>query len=99
MIIIVLLHCLVDFEYREYSLITTGTLQGRFMYMTGNWVTDNYSKRCSSVLGRSILLNNNLSYYIADKPDLNVLIDPLGGIEVQKRDASLICHSHSVTVN
>ena len=59
---------------------------------------DAYLKKCSSVLGESVLINRPIDIVISEKPNVNALIDPLGGYEVMKREASLVCQGQSALV-
>ena len=85
-------------EYREYSLITGGPLQGKFLMIRDNYRQDSYLKKCSPVLGESVLINKPYTLLISDKPDVNALIDPLGGYEAMKRQASIFCQGQPALV-
>ena len=72
-------------------LCTTGTLEGKYVYLKEINSQLAYLKKCSSILGQSYVSTKSVTLLVLDKLDLGALIDPNGAYDKFKRTASTIC--------
>ena len=80
------------------SLVTTGPLQGKYVYVKVIRLVEDYLKKRSSVLGYSYVTSKSAQLLINNNLDINVLISPTGGYESFKKGCNTICNGRQVTV-
>ena len=80
------------------SLVTTGPLQGKYVYTKVIRLVEDYLKKRSSVLGYSYVTSKSSQLLINNNLDINVLISPTGGYEAFKKGCHTICNGRQVTV-
>ena len=84
----------LDLAYRQIQgllLVTSGPLQGKYIYLKTIYLSAAYLKKCSSVLGYSYVSSKSSVLLIVEKLDLNAFIAPTGGYEVFRKSATTIC--------
>ena len=72
-------------------MVTSGSLQGQFVYKKGRHLLRNYLKKCSSVLGYSYIYSDETQLLISDKLDPNVFLSATGGYEPFKMISHTVC--------
>ena len=84
--------------FEPLYLATSGSLEGKFIYLKALFTQVAYLKKCSSILGYSYVRTSSDTLMIADKLDMNVLLSPTGAFEAFKRQASTICLGKAVVI-
>ena len=72
----------VDDEGLFFVQSGTGSLEGKYVFIRGNWLREDYLKKCSSLLGYSYVASKKMTLLIADKLDLNVFLTTSGAFEM-----------------
>ena len=80
------------------SLATSGPLEGKYIYLRSKQLLRNYMKKCSSVLGLSVIVAKSYELLISDKLSAEVLINPSGAYEAFKKVCNTVCRGYSVGV-
>lgn len=80
-------------------LVTSGPLQGRYVYRKLIYEhRASYLKKCSSLLGRNYITSRVHQILISDELDINVLIANNNQYEIFKRTASTVCDGQMIQV-
>ena len=89
----------IAFDNREVLyVVTSGPLEGKYLYEKEIIQEPEYLKICSSILGYSYVNSKSNTLLISDKLDLNVLIAPNGGFETFKKGCTTICQGRAIIV-
>ena len=86
-----IIYLLAYSRIESLHMITSGPLQGQFLYRRTRDMKRLYLKKCSSVLGYSYIYSNDCQNLISDKLDTNVLLSATGGYEPFKRISHTVC--------
>ena len=88
---------LADTIFESLLLATSGPLEGKYMYYKVRHIVGEYFKKCSSVLGLSVIAGP-CELLISDKLNPEVLINPSGAYEAFKKGCTTVCKGQEVGV-
>ena len=72
---------LANYHYETLYLVVSGNLQGQYVYKMDIGMEEDYTKKCSSILGRSYVSSTTFVLLIADKLELNIFFSPSGAYQ------------------
>ena len=82
----------------QLNLATSGSLEGKYIFVRTITLLRDYLKRCSSVLGQSYKGGKSYELLISDKLSPDVLINPSGAYEAFKKGCTTVCKGNLFVV-
>ena len=82
----------------QINLVTSGPLQGKFVYEWLEQLVKPYMKKCGSILGLSYAPTKNNIQLISDELNVNVLLSPNGGLKEFEKSVDTYCRGQGIIV-